>query len=51
MGVIIDPKRNEEMIGKEGMISTDDSPAKVYAIPTNEEILIARDTVRCVVGE
>jgi acetate kinase len=51
MGVKIDSTRNDEMIGKEGMISTDDSPVKVYAIPTNEEILIARDTVRCVVGE
>ena len=26
------------------MISTDDSTVKLYVIPTNEEIMIARDT-------
>lgn len=45
LGVKIDPQRNEEMVlGKEGLISTDDSPIKVYVIPTNEELVIARDT-------
>lgn len=32
------------VLGKEGLISTDDSPIKVYVIPTNEELVIARDT-------
>lgn len=45
MGVKIDPAKNEEMIlGKEGKISTDDSSIDVYVIPTNEELVIARDT-------
>ncbi len=49
MGVEIDEKRNKGMIqGKEGVISTDSSRLKVYVIPTNEELLIARDTVRTV---
>jgi len=30
--------------GKEGLISTPDSKVKVYVIPTNEELVIARDT-------
>ena len=43
--VKIDPQLNEEMIrGKEGLISTPDSKVKVYVIPTNEELVIARDT-------
>ena len=45
LGVKIDPQLNEEMIrGKEGLISTPDSQVKVYVIPTNEELVIARDT-------
>jgi acetate kinase len=34
--------------GKEGLISATDSRLKAYVIPTDEELLIARDTVRCV---
>lgn len=45
LGVKIDPALNEEMIrGKEGLISSPDSKIKVYVIPTNEELVIARDT-------
>jgi acetate kinase len=36
--------------GREGLISKDDSPVAVYVVPTDEELLIARDTVRCVRG-
>ena len=34
--------------GNEGLISAADSQLKAYVIPTDEELLIARDTVRCV---
>jgi acetate kinase len=48
-GLTIDEKTNTEIVnGKEGVISTKDSKLKAYVIPTNEELLIARDTVRCV---
>ncbi len=44
-GIKIDEKLNQEMIhGKEGKISTPDSEVEVYVIPTNEELVIARDT-------
>jgi acetate kinase len=36
--------------GCEGIISTDDSRFAAFVIPTDEELLIARDTVRCVRG-
>jgi acetate kinase len=46
-GIGLDPTRNEEMTGgKEGEISMDGSRLRVWVIPTNEELLIARDTVR-----
>lgn len=51
MGVELDAERNEAHAGgREGLISTDGSKLAVYVIPTDEELLIARDTVRCVVG-
>ena len=49
LGITMDGKKNEQMIrGKEGEINAPESKVKVYVIPTNEELLIARDTVRCV---
>ncbi len=49
-GLTIDGAKNQQTIGKEGLISTDDSKLQAYAIPTNEELLIARDTVRVIEG-
>lgn len=44
-GVKIDKEINNQTIrGKEAKISTDDSKIDVYVIPTNEELVIARDT-------
>jgi len=37
--------------GREGVISQEGSRLAVYVIPTDEELLIARDTVRCVLKE
>ena len=50
-GLKVDKSRNEQVVGKEAQISTDDSTLKAYVIPTDEELLIARDTVRCIAGE
>ena len=47
-GLVLDPKKNQETVGREGKISTDDSRLLAYAIPTDEELLIARDTVRVI---
>ncbi len=49
LGVQIDAERNADMVGgREGLISAEDARLAVYVIPTDEELLIARDTVRCV---
>ncbi|PJK17380.1 acetate kinase [Chryseomicrobium excrementi] len=45
MGVYMDPELNAQ-IGKETPINYPHSPVKVLVIPTNEEIMIVRDTVR-----
>ncbi len=45
LGVKLDNEKNEEMIrGKCGKISAEDSSIEVFVIPTNEELVIARDT-------
>ncbi|MEI4799943.1 acetate kinase [Bacillus sp. NPDC077411] len=45
MGVYFDPKRNN-IRGEEAFISFPHSPVKVIVIPTDEEVMIARDVVR-----
>jgi acetate kinase len=50
-GLHLDVTRNEETVEREGIISSDDSKLLAYAIPTDEELLIARDTVRVIKGE
>lgn len=50
-GLELDAERNSKCIGGlEGVISTGDSRLAAYTIPTDEELLIARDTVRSVQG-
>ncbi len=44
LGAKLDLERNE--LRGEHEISTDDSKVKVYIIPTNEEVMIARDVMR-----
>ena len=43
LGVTIDDEANSKR-GEDVMISTPDSKVKVFVIPTNEELVIARDT-------
>lgn len=51
LGVEIDNKINEQAIhGKEAKISKNTSKVDIYVIPTNEEIVIARDTEKLVEG-
>jgi acetate kinase len=51
IGLKLDARRNEALKhGEAGLISTSSSRFKAYVIPTNEELLIARDTFRAVAG-
>jgi acetate kinase len=52
MGLELDPEANSRMVGgEEGPISTSGSRLAAWVIPTDEELLIARDTVRLVTGD
>jgi acetate kinase len=47
-GLSLDEERNNTAIGAESVITRVDSRLAAYVIPTDEELLIARDTARCV---
>ncbi len=51
LGIHIDKEMNEYMLGRlgrKGAITTKDSTVPVLVIPTNEELMIARDTVELI---
>jgi acetate kinase len=50
LGYEIDSARNQEAVGKSFEISTGSSRIRIFVIPTNEELLIARDTFRVIKG-
>jgi acetate kinase len=50
-GLYLDEEVNRNTAGSEGRISTEASKLAAYVIPTDEELLIARDTVRAIEGE
>jgi acetate kinase len=48
LGIVFDSKKNDELRGKEAIISKPRSKVKAMVIPTNEELLIARDSYELV---
>ena len=49
-GIKLDDEKNN-VRGKQVEISSDDSKVKVWIIPTNEEIMIARDAKEIITGK
>ncbi len=47
LGVEIDDEKNK-IRGKEAQLSTNESKVKIYTIPTNEELMIAKETLKIV---
>ena len=46
LGILLDTEKNEAAQAEETVISADDSPVKVMVIPTNEELVVAREVKR-----
>ena len=46
MGITIDNDKNKGLRGEERVISKDDAPVKVMVVPTDEEFMIALDTLQ-----
>lgn len=51
LGIALDAERNAAAVGSEREISADGAATKVWVIPTDEERLIARDTLRCILTD
>ena len=51
LGIKINKEVNDKVRGEEAIISTDDSKVKVVVVPTDEEIVIARDTMDLVANK
>ena len=50
MGIEINEQKNRACQGREGQINVENSRVGVWVVPTNEELVFARDTVRCLRG-
>jgi acetate kinase len=48
LGIKFDKEKNKKIRSVEAVISTEDSPVKVVVIPTDEELMIALDTLKSI---
>jgi acetate kinase len=48
LGIVLDPAKNGALRGAEGEISAPASRVRVFVIPANEELVVARETLRCI---
>jgi acetate kinase len=46
LGIVLDPEKNNSIKAQEGVISADHSRVKILVIPTNEELVVAREVKR-----
>jgi acetate kinase len=51
LGIVIDPAKNTALRGTEGEISAASSRVKIFVIPANEELVVARETLRCIAAQ
>ena len=51
LGVQLDATKNAALKGAEGEISAAASRTKVFVIPANEELVVARETLRCIAAK
>jgi acetate kinase len=46
LGIVLDPEKNKSLKAQEGTISSENSRVKIFVIPTNEELVVAREVKR-----
>ena len=46
LGVVLEPQKNAQSRAREAVISADSAPVKIMVIPTNEELVVAREARR-----
>ena len=45
LGIVLDEAKNETVMGQETAIHAPESRTQIWVIPTNEEIIVARQTM------
>ncbi len=50
-GILLDSDKNKNHSGGIEIISKDDSPVSILVVPTNEELVIARETLAILGGK
>ncbi len=50
LGLHLNDARNQRVVGIEADIASEDSPVRILVVPTNEELMIARDTYELVLA-
>ncbi|MEK6233552.1 MAG: acetate/propionate family kinase, partial [Planctomycetales bacterium] len=50
LGIVLDPELNSACQGQETRLSASDSRAQVWVVPTNEELIVARQTKQLLEG-
>lgn len=48
LGLSLDPAKNAALRGTEGEVSAAGSRTRIFVIPANEELVVARETLRCI---
>jgi acetate kinase len=48
LGIVLDQVKNAGLRGAEGEISAANSRTRIFVIPANEELVVARETARCI---
>jgi len=51
LGIVLDPEKNKATAAQEAIISKVDSAVKIMVIPTNEELVVAREVRRLLTNE
>ena len=51
LGIVFDDERNAACVRREGLISADDSRVQLWVVPTNEEVVVARETFKLLTGQ
>lgn len=50
LGIKLDANKNKQILSDENIISAENSKVKIIVIPTNEELVIAKDTMEIISG-
>jgi len=45
-GIILDTEKNKSTVGREGEISAAESKIKIFVLPKNEKVIVAKETLR-----